>query len=278
MESASTFEKYRDDMFVALNTLTEQNILEYFYGSRFFDPASLNQQRRKGQSVAPDADGVVFRLVHLNDAARNILPLPLDSRWSFPNQFGVFTIQKFRRQKGSETPLDCYYVIGGTIYKAPVLGQVVRHRLANSFDSLESLLDKLRNACAWSLTDGYSWSERARGDVDTKVKKKGKRKREKLIDTPPNSGSSTHEINSVNVFYSNQSASASERILQEEYFQTVSTGLRFGEYVRARQISEGQRITPQAKPSSFPMGPEIAKENTEAEGEDKKNRNKKKMK
>jgi len=105
--------------------------------------------------------------VYANSAAKDSIPSPLGSQWNFPNQFGAFTIQKLKREGGNETPLECYYVLGGTIYKAPSLATLIRHRVLAAVKELDASLDRIIELSHWSLTRGYGW----KGSVSADVKK-----------------------------------------------------------------------------------------------------------
>jgi hypothetical protein len=81
-----------------------------------------------------------------------------DVHWNSTNQFSLFIIQKFVRDtKQTETPLEvnyffftiyssvllnlsvffkCFYILGGTIYKSPFLGTLVRRCC---FEAIEKL-------------------------------------------------------------------------------------------------------------------------------------------
>jgi len=169
MEAEESFEKFRDEAFLAVNTLSPANATEYFCNSGFFDPQSLNQQRRKGLTIPQDADGIEYRLTFCNSAGRNEVDGVTGGSWNYPNTFGLFVIQKFRREKGQETPMECYYILGGTVYKAPSLAAIIRHRLSLCLTSIEKIVDETGAVCKWSLTNGYGWAVtrvEATGDDD----------------------------------------------------------------------------------------------------------------
>eukprot|EP00914_Ancora_sagittata_P022201 GHVO01044124.1.p1 GENE.GHVO01044124.1~~GHVO01044124.1.p1 ORF type:complete len:228 (+),score=30.70 GHVO01044124.1:152-835(+) len=130
-----------------------------FYRSRFFDASSLNQQRRKGMSIAADADGVQYVLAKANSAAVDESQQRQGTQWNFPNQFGVFVISKIRRKDNVETPLDSYYIISGTIYKAPTLSVVLRNRILNAVKNIYKCYTDLSDLHQWSLSRGHSWSQ-----------------------------------------------------------------------------------------------------------------------
>eukprot|EP01054_Gregarina_sp_Poly1_P003854 Gregarina_sp_Poly_1__3853@NODE_214_length_11311_cov_270_018855_g190_i0_p4_GENE_NODE_214_length_11311_cov_270_018855_g190_i0NODE_214_length_11311_cov_270_018855_g190_i0_p4_ORF_typecomplete_len357_score44_90Med6/PF04934_14/4_3e24TMEM131_like/PF12371_8/0_27_NODE_214_length_11311_cov_270_018855_g190_i051966266 len=150
------FESFQDPNFLR-QTLNPTLALEYFYTSKFFDVTSLNQRRRRGLPVPPDADGIEYSVVRVNAAGKNILPVPFNSPWNYPNNFGVFIIQKTRRTNKNEAPERIFYIAGSCIYQAPSLAGLVLHRLQSACRHLDSVLEKLEEMLHWSVLSGHHW-------------------------------------------------------------------------------------------------------------------------
>eukprot|EP01053_Blabericola_migrator_P002215 Blabericola_migrator_1__2214@NODE_1610_length_4173_cov_134_062835_g1049_i0_p2_GENE_NODE_1610_length_4173_cov_134_062835_g1049_i0NODE_1610_length_4173_cov_134_062835_g1049_i0_p2_ORF_typecomplete_len361_score95_56Med6/PF04934_14/5_8e22Med6/PF04934_14/6_2e03Tropomodulin/PF03250_14/0_26_NODE_1610_length_4173_cov_134_062835_g1049_i05641646 len=155
-DEALLFESFQDANFLR-QTLNPSLALEYFYTSKFFDISSLNQRRRRGLPVAPDADGIEYTVVKVNAAGKGILPVAFNSPWNYPNNFGVYVIQKTRRTNRNEAPERIFYIAGGCIYQAPSLGALVLYRLQSCCQILDSVLEKLESMLHWSVLSGHHW-------------------------------------------------------------------------------------------------------------------------
>eukprot|EP01056_Protomagalhaensia_sp_Gyna25_P001664 Protomagalhaensia_sp_Gyna_25__1663@NODE_1866_length_1463_cov_68_982444_g1534_i0_p1_GENE_NODE_1866_length_1463_cov_68_982444_g1534_i0NODE_1866_length_1463_cov_68_982444_g1534_i0_p1_ORF_typecomplete_len370_score54_79Med6/PF04934_14/3_3e23_NODE_1866_length_1463_cov_68_982444_g1534_i0211130 len=155
-DEALQFESFQDPNFLR-QTLNPTLALEYFYTSKFFDATSINQRRRRGLPVAPDADGIEYTVARVNAAGKNLLPAPFNSPWNYPNNFGIFIIQKSRRTNKNEAPERIFYIAGGVIYQAPSLAALVLHRLQSCCQTLDAVVTKLENMLHWSVLSGHHW-------------------------------------------------------------------------------------------------------------------------
>lgn len=110
--------------------LTADNVMEYFYLSIFYTelggPNSLNEMLRRG--LRHGSDGDLFALVESGD--------------------GIFVIQKFSQKGQRKTNLETLYVICGTIFLAPCLGQLLEAHLTASIEQLELMIDNVASALA----------------------------------------------------------------------------------------------------------------------------------
>lgn len=150
MDDGEESQLFRDEAFLARHTLTPTLALEYFYSSQFYDTNCLNQKRRRGQPCGPKEAGVEYVL-------RDVPMHPLAE--SQPNMFGIFIIQKIRRDvHETETPLECYYVIGGSILRAPLLSSLLTQRLHSAFKHVSTFVDIVEHMSGWSVLEGFSWS------------------------------------------------------------------------------------------------------------------------
>ncbi|XP_053992018.1 mediator of RNA polymerase II transcription subunit 6-like isoform X4 [Hylaeus volcanicus] len=157
MVSINDFEKFRDDIFLARHVLNELNVMEYFYSSQFFDTSSLNQKQRRGSKLTNTEEGILYRLMYVKDTITDKMTSG-DVHWNSTNQLSLFIIQKFVRDpKQTETPLECFYILGGTIYKSPFLGTLVRRCCFEAIEKLDVILNSVTNRASWSLIEGYSW-------------------------------------------------------------------------------------------------------------------------
>lgn len=101
--------------------LTAQNALDYFYSSPFYalcgGAQSLNEQRRRGTATPViTADLAEFVVAYANEDAKQGRV-----------ETSVIVIEKVIHkgdQDGGVVPRDIFYIITGTIYKAPQLDEV----------------------------------------------------------------------------------------------------------------------------------------------------------
>jgi len=153
--------KWRNDDFLLWKLLDETTVLDYFYASPFYDDgeACLNQARRLGNLDIDPKDwvGYEYRLVHACDNGKHLVPIPLGSPFNYNHQFAVFVIQKVKLNKGRLTPLDCFYIIGGTVYAAPSLGDLLRYRLLHAMESRLVYIEEIKQLTNWNALEGHSF-------------------------------------------------------------------------------------------------------------------------
>lgn len=118
---------FTNSEFLRAYGLNSRNILDYFYSSPFYarcgGPTSLNEAWRRsgcsasmqGEKQRHELDGHEFVLASCNEDARQ-----------GRIETSVFVVQKVLHRRGQEgtDARDVFYVISGTIYKAPQLGAV----------------------------------------------------------------------------------------------------------------------------------------------------------
>ena len=130
---------FRDEAFlVAENGLRPDNVLDYFYQSPFYTDSggndSVNEMVRRGTLGSfSNVDGEVYVLVHANKESTD---------------GSIFVIQKCKQivSRGVQIPLMTFYILSGTIYLAPGLGQLLESHLSDSICEFEKLFDNLKNA------------------------------------------------------------------------------------------------------------------------------------
>eukprot|EP00927_Polykrikos_kofoidii_P083849 TRINITY_DN8693_c0_g1_i1.p1 TRINITY_DN8693_c0_g1~~TRINITY_DN8693_c0_g1_i1.p1 ORF type:complete len:265 (+),score=43.88 TRINITY_DN8693_c0_g1_i1:114-908(+) len=131
---------YVNPDFLRAHRLTSRNVLEYFYASPFYarcgGPTSLNEQRRRhgAEAVGPPTPGDhEFVLAGCNDDARE-----------GQTETSVFIVQKVLHRSGQSgaVPSDTFYIIAGTIYKAPKLSTFFDTALLVAASSADQLLGR----------------------------------------------------------------------------------------------------------------------------------------
>ncbi|CAK9090004.1 unnamed protein product [Durusdinium trenchii] len=107
--------------FLEKNGLTPKNVLEYFYTSPFylhFGEGSLNEQRRRGLQVEAQAGSHEFVLRTANEDAKAGVV-----------ETSIFVLQRLQHPATSK---ETFYVISGTIYKAPELSELLKSSIGQS--------------------------------------------------------------------------------------------------------------------------------------------------
>lgn len=117
--------------------LNEQNVLQYFYTSFFYarcgGSSSLNEQRRKGEKPVAGKGGHEFVLAFSNEEAKlgNV-------------EMSIFVLQKLIYQDGKDggVPYDTFYIVSGTIFKAPNIGHVFDSALRSALHAFHSIFSR----------------------------------------------------------------------------------------------------------------------------------------
>ncbi|CAE7632067.1 MED6, partial [Symbiodinium pilosum] len=110
--------------------------LDYFYTSPFYQrsggPESLNERRRRGQKVEEASPGIEFVVVGANaDAKEGRL------------ETSIFVVQRLLRRAGeSAVPQDVFYVLAGSVYKAPPIVDIFDGALCQTAMAASSILKK----------------------------------------------------------------------------------------------------------------------------------------
>eukprot|EP00439_Symbiodinium_sp_Y106_P020733 s1582_g2.t1 len=133
--------------FLRKHGLSTSNVLDYFYTSPFYlrcgGPESINERRRRGQRVEAATTGIEFVVAGANaDAREGILGT------------SIFVLQRVLRRAGeSATPQDAFYVLAGTVYKAPSLVDIFDGALCQSARAASSILKKQLESMRQSTGD-----------------------------------------------------------------------------------------------------------------------------
>ncbi|CAE7754583.1 MED6 [Symbiodinium sp. CCMP2456] len=127
--------RLRNEDFLRKHGLSTSNVLDYFYTSPFYlrcgGPESINERRRRGQREAATT-GIEFVVAGANADAREGLLAT-----------SIFVLQRVLRRAGeSATPQDAFYVLAGTVYKAPSLVDIFDGALCQSARAASSILKK----------------------------------------------------------------------------------------------------------------------------------------
>ena len=117
--------------FLEKNGLTPKNVLDYFYTSPFyphFGQNSLNEQRRRGLQVEAQAGSHEFVLRAANEDAK-----------AGRVETSIFVLQLLQHPSIFK---ESFYVISGTIYKAPELSELIKSAIGQSAFGATSILKK----------------------------------------------------------------------------------------------------------------------------------------
>ncbi|KFD48989.1 hypothetical protein M513_10141, partial [Trichuris suis] len=138
------------------NWINASNVLEYFTNTMnpFYDPNCLNEQIRM-QRLSPEvlsrASGVEYALLFACEP--------------------LFVIRKqYRQANQTITPMEDYYIIGGTVYQAPDLCSVLNSRLQASIEHLRTAFEEAKSFYRFHPAKGYYWQFRNESTVEKKSK------------------------------------------------------------------------------------------------------------
>ncbi|KRZ92163.1 Mediator of RNA polymerase II transcription subunit 6 [Trichinella sp. T8] len=110
------------------NWLSASNVLDCFTNTLnpFYDPNCLNEQvriQRLSSEILSRVHGVEYILLHAAEP--------------------LFVIRKqYRQPNQNVTPLEDYYIIGGTVYQAPDLSSVFNSRLQSAISNVRSAFEE----------------------------------------------------------------------------------------------------------------------------------------
>mmetsp|Transcript_49926 Transcript_49926/g.93442 ORF Transcript_49926/g.93442 Transcript_49926/m.93442 type:complete len:190 (-) Transcript_49926:45-614(-) len=128
--------RFMNDDFLQKHGLTVSNVLDYFYTSPFYlrcgGPESLNELRRRGGVIdeAMATTNTEFVLVCANDDAK-------EGRM----ETSIFVLQRVLRRPGeAASPRETFYILAGTIYKAPPAAEIFDAALCQSAVAARSIL------------------------------------------------------------------------------------------------------------------------------------------
>ncbi|XP_030369521.1 mediator of RNA polymerase II transcription subunit 6 [Scaptodrosophila lebanonensis] len=125
-------------------TLSPQNVMDYFCrkSNPFYDHMCNNEtirMQRLGVEHLQNMTGLEYILLHVAE--------PI-----------LYVIRKQHRYNPSEaTPIADYYIIGGTVYKAPDLANVINARILNTVVNLQSAFEEASSYARYHPNKGYTW-------------------------------------------------------------------------------------------------------------------------
>ncbi|KMZ04575.1 mediator of RNA polymerase II transcription subunit 6 [Drosophila simulans] len=125
-------------------TLSPQTVMDYFCrkSNPFYDHMCNNEtvrMQRLGPEHLHNMIGLEYILLHVAE--------PI-----------LYVIRKQHRHNPSEaTPIADYYIIGGTVYKAPDLANVINSRILNTVVNLQSAFEEASSYARYHPNKGYTW-------------------------------------------------------------------------------------------------------------------------
>ncbi|XP_017074462.1 mediator of RNA polymerase II transcription subunit 6 [Drosophila eugracilis] len=125
-------------------TLSPQSVMDYFCrkSNPFYDHMCNNEtvrMQRLGPEHLHNMIGLEYILLHVAE--------PI-----------LYVIRKQHRHNPSEaTPIADYYIIGGTVYKAPDLANVINARILNTVVNLQSAFEEASSYARYHPNKGYTW-------------------------------------------------------------------------------------------------------------------------
>eukprot|EP00416_Gambierdiscus_australes_P034108 CAMPEP_0171107372 /NCGR_PEP_ID=MMETSP0766_2-20121228/66668_1 /TAXON_ID=439317 /ORGANISM="Gambierdiscus australes, Strain CAWD 149" /LENGTH=219 /DNA_ID=CAMNT_0011568659 /DNA_START=215 /DNA_END=874 /DNA_ORIENTATION=+ len=123
--------------FLQRHGLHPRNVLEYFYTSPFYarcgGMTSANEARRRGHQAPLSGDVHEFMLTYSNNAAK-----------SGRIETSVYVIQKIshRTAQDGTVPSDTFYIVAGSIYKAPQLGELFERTVHQTTSAVDAILQR----------------------------------------------------------------------------------------------------------------------------------------
>lgn len=125
-------------------TLSPQTVMDYFCrrSNPFYEHICNNEtirMQRLGPEHLHNMIGLEYILLHVAE--------PI-----------LYVIRKQHRHNPSEaTPIADYYIIGGTVYKAPDLANVINARILNTVVNLQSAFEEASGYARYHPNKGYTW-------------------------------------------------------------------------------------------------------------------------
>ncbi|XP_022211047.1 mediator of RNA polymerase II transcription subunit 6 [Drosophila obscura] len=125
-------------------TLSPQTVMDYFCrkSNPFYDHLCNNEtirMQRLGPEHLHNMIGLEYILLHVAE--------PI-----------LYVIRKQHRHNPSEaTPIADYYIIGGTVYKAPDLANVINARILNTVVNLQAAFEEASSYARYHPNKGYTW-------------------------------------------------------------------------------------------------------------------------
>ncbi|KAH8276336.1 mediator of RNA polymerase II transcription subunit 6 [Drosophila bipectinata] len=125
-------------------SLSPQTVMDYFCrrSNPFYEHICNNEtirMQRLGPEHLHNMIGLEYILLHVAE--------PI-----------LYVIRKQHRHNPSEaTPIADYYIIGGTVYKAPDLANVINARILNTVVNLQSAFEEASGYARYHPNKGYTW-------------------------------------------------------------------------------------------------------------------------
>ncbi|KAJ3183983.1 Mediator of RNA polymerase II transcription subunit 6 [Gaertneriomyces sp. JEL0708] len=145
-----THVSWKDTGFLQMFGLNEQNIMDYFARSPFYDLSCINEQLRM-QSMHNQ---------HLSAEQldkRQMTGIDYELLYAIP-QSGLFVITVGNRRSPTQVDtIGAYYVIEGTVYQSPDLYTLLSNRIYTSLHHVESAFQEVQSQATYHPAMGNYW-------------------------------------------------------------------------------------------------------------------------
>lgn len=148
--------QWRSPEWVNMFGLRTDNVLEYFSQSPFFDRSSNNQvikmqsQFTEQNFINKPYDEIVVELKKMKGIEFIIALVKEPDFW-------IIRKQNRLNESVTQTIAD-YYIIGSSVYMAPLVSSIMSSRLLSSMLSLKKAMNILQNLSTFSPSDGHGYN------------------------------------------------------------------------------------------------------------------------
>ncbi|OUM51917.1 hypothetical protein BVG19_g1057 [[Candida] boidinii] len=148
--------QWRSPEWVNMFGLRTDNVLEYFSQSPFFDRSSNNQvikmqsQFTEQNFINKPYDEILIELKKMK-GIEFVLALVKEP------DFWIIRKQNRLNESVTQTIAD-YYIIGSSVYMAPLVSSIMSSRLLSSMLSLKKAMNILQNLSTFSPSDGHGYN------------------------------------------------------------------------------------------------------------------------
>lgn len=157
---------FRDQEFINSNPLNENNILDYFASSQFYDNSCTNEVLKMQTKFA--------NLSELKQKLDQMIGIQyiLDT---FNDERTLFIIKKLNRFSINDYEIsNVYYCMHGNIYQCPTNVTIFNSRLSNFYFYLNEAFDYMEESIHFDLFKGISYGKNEQILVHEKEKKDSK--------------------------------------------------------------------------------------------------------
>jgi mediator of RNA polymerase II transcription subunit 6 len=134
-----------DQNFISQKSLTQQNVLEYFSLSQFYDRSCLNEiLKMQSQFANIDISNKITEIIGIYYALE-------------PSPDGIFIIAKKENLGKKTIILKVYYCIFGYVYCAPTLKSLTDSRSIDCLAFLNNAIDKYQKKKSFHWLKGFQF-------------------------------------------------------------------------------------------------------------------------